>query len=41
MIIKFNGETSINKLGKLVQEVVKNIQERAEKSIKSSVKKAK
>lgn len=29
MIIKFNGETSINKLGKLIQEVVKNIQERA------------
>ena len=24
MIIKFNGETSINKLGKLIQEVVKN-----------------
>lgn len=40
MIIKFNGETSINKLGKLIQEVVGTIQERAglEKGINIKVK---
>ena len=40
MIIKFNGETSINKLGKLIQEVAGTIQERAglEKGTKIKVK---
>lgn len=40
MIIKFNGETSINKLGRLIQEVAEIIQEKAglEKGTKIKVK---
>ena len=40
MIIKFNGETSINKLGKMIQEVATDIQQRAglEKGTKLKVK---
>lgn len=42
MIIKLNGETSINKLGKIIQEVAGDIQERAglEKGTKLKVKDA-
>ena len=38
MIIKFSGETSINKLGKLIEEVVENIQKRAGLDSASKIK---